>query len=652
MSELAMETNTESVDAYRRKVMGMIALGYGYLVFVVLLAAGVLGGIAAIALSGTAGAVLVAKTLKFTWPILIVLALIIRSIFVRVPKPEGTYLAGEEKQRVLDFIEPVRVEAEGPKIHEVILRTEMNAAVTQIPLFGFFGPTKNYLILGVPLLQTMSEDEVRSVVAHEFGHLCHEDGRLGVSAYRLRETFGRAIDAIHNNSNSTISNWSFKFFHWFYPKFDKLSFSLCRQQEYKADEVAARVTSKESVAAALQRLTFVEPSYAKYWEQIWNQTKVSQQPDSSPWSRLVPDITASFDNNAGEAALKVELDRPTTDEDTHPSTTDRIRAVGLTPFNTLEPVENPAFEAIFKASAADLLRKLDGRWREDVSEYWAQEHSDWHASLEAFDDQFANRESLSEEEQLNLVLLAERVEKFDEAKMLIKAFVPKHITNPAGHFQLGRLLFEDDYPLAEAGFLECLNQDIEYYSAVQEWITYHYEQAGNPERAQELLNEYEKIWNNVVDAANAEREQMLATDTFNEPDVTEEMMAELVAFIGNRLEVREAWLVEKEVQHFKHRPERLLLMRINDGHSNVNFSTDTYISQFLNTLEYNVPWMGGAYLALVEKKSVWNELVERYQPIYRLMDRISEKGMKPMMYFWVVLALISSGFAIYTIFTW
>ena len=652
MSELTIDSATESVDSYRRKVMGMIALGYGYLAFVILLAAGVLVGIGAIAMSGTAGAVLVAKTLKFTWPILIVLALIIRSIFVRVPKPDGTYLSGEEKQRVLDFIEPVRVEAGGPKIHDVILRTEVNAAVSQIPMFGFFGPTKNYLILGVPLLQTMSADEVRSVIAHEFGHLCHEDGRLGVWAYRLRETFGRAINAIHNNSGSSIANWSFKFFHWFYPKFDRLSFSLCRQQEYKADEVAARVTSKENVAAALQRLTFVEPSYAKYWQEIWDQTKVSQRPESSPWSRLVPDIASEFDTTAGEVALKAELDRPTTDEDTHPATSDRISALGMTPFTTLEPVNQPAFEAIFAASAPELLKTMDNAWRDDVSDYWAQEHSDWHTSLKTFEEQYAKRETLSEEDELNLVLLAERLDKLDEAKALIKAFVPKYITNPAGHFQLGRLLFEDDYTLAEAGFLECLKQDIEYFSAVQEWIAYHYEQAGHPERAEELLKEDEKSWNNIVDAANAEREQMLATDTFTNPDITQEMLNELVSFIGTRLEIREAWLVEKEVQHFKHRPERLLLMRINESHSNVNLSTDKYISEFLNTLEYHVPWMGGSYLALVEKKSVWNDVISRFQPIYRLMDRISEKGMKPMMYFWVVFALLMSGFAIYTLFAW
>ena len=60
MSELTIDSPPESVDSYRRKVMGMIALGYGYLAFVILLAAGVLVGIGAIAMSGTAGAVLVA----------------------------------------------------------------------------------------------------------------------------------------------------------------------------------------------------------------------------------------------------------------------------------------------------------------------------------------------------------------------------------------------------------------------------------------------------------------------------------------------------------------------------------------------------------------------------------------------------------------
>ena len=90
----------------------------------------------------------------------------LRAFFVRIPPPEGTYLKGYLKARVLAFVEPVRQSTGGKAVDEVVIVNDLNAAVLQLARFGLFGPTTNYLILGAPLLQLMNADEVKAVIAH------------------------------------------------------------------------------------------------------------------------------------------------------------------------------------------------------------------------------------------------------------------------------------------------------------------------------------------------------------------------------------------------------------------------------------------------------------------------------------------------------
>ena len=76
-----------------------------------------------------------------------------------------------------------------PKVHEVLLTHDFNAAIAQVPRLGLFGFHKNYLILGLPLMMALSLDQFRAVLAHEFGHLSGAHGRFGSWIYRIRRSW-------------------------------------------------------------------------------------------------------------------------------------------------------------------------------------------------------------------------------------------------------------------------------------------------------------------------------------------------------------------------------------------------------------------------------------------------------------------------------
>ena len=73
---------------------------------------------------------------------------------------------------------------------EVFLTMEANAAVAQV------SRTRRVMIVGVALMELLTERELRGVIAHEFGHYRGGDTRLGPWIHRTRETIARTIDRL------------------------------------------------------------------------------------------------------------------------------------------------------------------------------------------------------------------------------------------------------------------------------------------------------------------------------------------------------------------------------------------------------------------------------------------------------------------------
>src|SRR3954453_1077430 len=167
---------------YRRKVVRFAALGYAYIatalsVLLVLAAAVIYLGIHH-----------PAPLLKLLLPIGALAVVILRSLAVRIDLPEGIPLSRAEAPALFNAIDAATHSVRGPSLHALLVDSDMNAGVVQVPRLGIFG-SRNYLVTGLPLLQALTPTEFRAVLAHELAHLSRRHGRLGVWIYRVRATW-------------------------------------------------------------------------------------------------------------------------------------------------------------------------------------------------------------------------------------------------------------------------------------------------------------------------------------------------------------------------------------------------------------------------------------------------------------------------------
>src|SRR4051794_19962412 len=171
--------NTLEVEARTRprrhalRLLGLACLGYLYpgalLVVSFLLVIGILS-IGWLAWDSTTFAVIILYSALLVGSVVIVAA-ILRTFWVTLPTPTSPELAPGEAPALRDLLEQVRQAVGAPPIHHIHIDERLNAAVSQRPRFGFWGPRTNYLIIGLPLLMVMTPEQIRVVLAHELGHV-------------------------------------------------------------------------------------------------------------------------------------------------------------------------------------------------------------------------------------------------------------------------------------------------------------------------------------------------------------------------------------------------------------------------------------------------------------------------------------------------
>ncbi|MCM1139157.1 MAG: M48 family metallopeptidase [Muribaculum sp.] len=114
---------------------------------------------------------------KFLVVAIVPLLYCIGSLFIffthKTPQPKGLVVDKSVAPLLLDYIAEVGKRMNSPfQINSVLLTTGNSIYVYQQPsLMNFLKPQKPTLVVGVPLMNSMSKEEFGAVLAHEFAHL-------------------------------------------------------------------------------------------------------------------------------------------------------------------------------------------------------------------------------------------------------------------------------------------------------------------------------------------------------------------------------------------------------------------------------------------------------------------------------------------------
>ena len=114
---------------------------------------------------------------------------IIWSIFPRMEKfvQSGPLLTPDQQPRLFSELSSIAKSTGQEMPAEVYIIPDLNAGVSQMGRTSLY-KNRRIMVIGLPLLKVLTVSQLRAILAHEFGHYCGGDIKLGPWVFKTRAT--------------------------------------------------------------------------------------------------------------------------------------------------------------------------------------------------------------------------------------------------------------------------------------------------------------------------------------------------------------------------------------------------------------------------------------------------------------------------------
>lgn len=175
------------------------------------------------------------------------------------------------------------------------------------------------MVLGIGVLNDFKQNGFRAVLAHEYGHFTHRDTAGGDIAIRVNNDMMKFAHAMIVNGQAAWWNIAFLFLRIYQFIFRRISHGATRLQEVLADRVAAL---QYGPLAFEEGLTHVVCKSVEF-----HHLATKEIEDCVAVRRTLQNLyeLRCEENSNLQHQIEESLTRVTSEDDTHPSPTDRFR---------------------------------------------------------------------------------------------------------------------------------------------------------------------------------------------------------------------------------------------------------------------------------------------------------------------------------------
>lgn len=298
--------------------------------------------------------------------------------FTKNQKPERVEITQEDCPELFSMIYELADSVKCQRPKHVYLTTDVNACVFYDTSFwSIFFPVRKNLEIGLGLFDGTSTEEVKSVLAHEFGHFSQKSMKVGSTVYVTNSVlynliyeedlwdwlldkwersdtsvfrwFGHITRALTNG----IKKLNFKMYRFVQKAYLKLS----RQMEFDADNISCSIVGKEAFTSAMCKIEILsdeDNEYQNYVKALLQEHKLvgnyftgrrvadGLNPDKSiPVLKYDVPMTAPFDNVKSPSRVEVKNVWAS-----HPSLKDRLANAAASGFTSTAVKPTPAWDLV------------------------------------------------------------------------------------------------------------------------------------------------------------------------------------------------------------------------------------------------------------------------------------------------------------------
>jgi Zn-dependent protease with chaperone function len=177
------------------------------------------------------------------------------------------------------------------------------------------------LILGVAVLEGLTDLQLRAVLAHEYGHFSNRDTAGGNVAAQVRVSLMAAVIRIARSGGGGLFNPGWQFLRLFFALFQRVTLGASRLQEVLADRFAAVGYGGAVFAEGLRHVVRRNIQFSAEANVV---IRRSQEKSLAIANLYAPVEEGSVDRNGIEKAIEKAMTDPGTPYDSHPPIERRV----------------------------------------------------------------------------------------------------------------------------------------------------------------------------------------------------------------------------------------------------------------------------------------------------------------------------------------
>lgn len=240
------------------------------------------------------------------------------------PCPQGVRVPRAAAEDLHCLMDDIAWRLGARPVDAVWITSDMNAVLLQRPAWGWIGPIRTHLLIGLPLAHSISPVQLTAVLAHEFAHLARQRSGLAAHSAHARAWWARVLDRAFENL-PWAAGWLERGSHRFYRDMLRLS----RLEEFEADAHAATLVGPALMGETLVEIglkaCFLEQDY---WPKVMAQSAQFPSPSIRPYREMGLGVAAGFLRRASVAADLSRYEVGGGNLPLHPTLRERLRALG------------------------------------------------------------------------------------------------------------------------------------------------------------------------------------------------------------------------------------------------------------------------------------------------------------------------------------
>ncbi len=502
---------------------------------------------------------------------------VVRGLTLRLPKPEGEQLQESEAPRLFRLLAETCRSLDAPVVEEVHVSPQHVLEIQRQPCgtSGVLGRARTVLIAGLPLLEELSPQHLRALVAHEVAHLATHKRRFGGRVLGLRTRLAALWQAAEEGAlergywtrlpDETLLDILEAMLRRLSPE----TFPAARQHEAEADAIAATIAGRDFAAAALIRRRMAGHAVTQQFQNdCMRLAEWCAEPPEDLFERRAEAASGAFTESQIHAWLRAELEQKDNLAESHGPLGDRLRLLGwrlesLTDFHELLAQIQPHRELgetaarYFLGDTAESLRTRFFR------EWKTRQAADWGKRFEVYEKLRRTAEEWESggagagetpEKLWEIAVAVGNTRNWRAALPLAERILKIWPEHPDANLLAGQLRIEDGDPAGIEWLERAMRSDMRTVPVACTLAARFLDGRGDREAAegyQKRCEEYRKC-----EAALArEREHVRPTDSFSPADcpaVTAGALRKAVERHGSH--IRAAYLMKKQLAEGDRKP--------------------------------------------------------------------------------------------------